>query len=323
MVRGASDAGPGRNGKETYLELLINGAYVNCLLDTGSEVTLIPHQLAAGIQLTPTSQKLLAANNTLINVEGEISLTVGEVPHQFDIRGYVSSHVIDVILGVDFLDQQRGLWNFARGEIMLNGRVYKLIRRDPMRWHRRVVVTDSTTIPARSECVIPATIVYRNFARPRVSEPCGWITENAEPAEGLRVSRVLLPQRSVDVPVRILNVTTNPVRLEAGSVIADLRPVSFIDGQETGRKTISQEQRAVVEEMVGRVDRTVPRHFTAELEQLLADCADAFSLNENDLGRTSILTHRIATNGARPVRQPLRRHPPAHLDAIHEHVSNM
>ena len=42
MVRGASDAGPGRNGKETYLELLISGVYVNCLLDTGSEVTLIP-----------------------------------------------------------------------------------------------------------------------------------------------------------------------------------------------------------------------------------------------------------------------------------------
>jgi hypothetical protein len=173
-------------------------------------------------------------------------VTVGEVPNQFDIRGYVSSHVIDVILEVDFLDQQWGLWNFARGEIMLNGRIYKLIRRELIRWHRRVVVTYATTIPARSECVIPATIVHRNFARPRVSEPCGWITENAEPADGLRVSRVLLPQCSVDVPFRILNVTANPVRLEAGSVITDLRPVSLIDGQETGRKTISEEQRAVV-----------------------------------------------------------------------------
>jgi hypothetical protein len=71
MMLGASTAGLGRNGKETYLELLINGAYVNCLLDTGSEVTLIPHQLVAGMQLTPTSQKLLAANSTLINVEGK------------------------------------------------------------------------------------------------------------------------------------------------------------------------------------------------------------------------------------------------------------
>ena len=88
-------------------------------------------------------------------------------------------------------------------------------------------------------------------------------------------------------------------------------------------ETISDEQRAVIEYMIGRVDKTVPRHFTAELEELLTDCADAFSLNENDLGRTAILTHRIATNGARPVRQPLRRHPPAHLDAILEHVSNI
>ena len=35
------------------------------------------------------------------------------------------------------------------------------------------------------------------------------------------------------------------------------------------------------------------------------------------------MTHTIDTGDSKPVRQPLRRHSPAHLDAIQQHVSNM
>ena len=50
-----------------------------------------------------------------------------------------------------------------------------------------------------------------------------------------------------------------------------------------------------------------------------------FSLKEKDfdLGRTSLITHHIDTGNAKPIRQPLRRHPQVYLDIIDTEISKM
>ena len=56
---------------------------------------------------------------------------------------------------------------------------------------------------------------------------------------------------------------------------------------------------------------------------ILSDYADVFSRSEYDLGLTDIVTHSIDTGDAKPIRQPLRRYPPAHIEAISQHVDTM
>ena len=75
--------------------------------------------------------------------------------------------------------------------------------------------------------------------------------------------------------------------------------------------------------MVGRVDEDVSDADKRKLMLLLTEFRSAFSRDENDLGRTDIITHGIDTGDSKPVRQPLRRHPPAHLEAIRQHVGSM
>jgi len=59
------------------------------------------------------------------------------------------------------------------------------------------------------------------------------------------------------------------------------------------------------------------------LRSLLVAYQDVFSRSEVDLGLTDLMTHHIDTGDARPIRQQLRRFPPAHTEAISEHVDNM
>jgi hypothetical protein len=59
------------------------------------------------------------------------------------------------------------------------------------------------------------------------------------------------------------------------------------------------------------------------LETLLLQYQDVFSQSEVDLGLTDLIFHRIDTDAARPFRQQLRRYPPAHVEAIAEHVDNI
>ena len=57
--------------------------------------------------------------------------------------------------------------------------------------------------------------------------------------------------------------------------------------------------------------------------ELLLEFSAAFSLSENELGRTSVAKHAIDTGEARPVRQRLRRQPPAYQEIIKDHVESM
>jgi len=50
---------------------------------------------------------------------------------------------------------------------------------------------------------------------------------------------------------------------------------------------------------------------------------DVFSKSEIDLGLTTLIKHRIDTGDSPPFRQPLRRFPPAYIEAISEHNDTM
>ena len=48
-----------------------------------------------------------------------------------------------------------------------------------------------------------------------------------------------------------------------------------------------------------------------------------FSRETYDMGRTNLVEHTIDTGDHRPIRQPLRRHPRAHLDEIDRQVDEL
>ena len=53
------------------------------------------------------------------------------------------------------------------------------------------------------------------------------------------------------------------------------------------------------------------------------DWAHVFSKGEFDMGRTNLIPHRIDTEGHKPFRQPLRRHPRFHEKFIDVQVDEM
>jgi hypothetical protein len=73
-----------------------------------------------------------------------------------------------------------------------------------------------------------------------------------------------------------------------------------------------------VMEMVNWIADPVPEDCRQSLRDILRKYKAAFSFNDKDLGRTTLVRHTIETEGARPIRQPLRRHPVSHQDAIHD-----
>ena len=110
--------------------------------------------------------------------------------------------------------------------------------------------------------------------------------------------------------------------------MSDVNPVQPLTGSpikanvEPERFTTPTEQ-SVVEEMMTRVDGSVPEDLRNQLRKILMKISKVFSQGEWDLGWTDLVTHKIDTGDHAPMRQQLRRYPPSHLQAIDEHLQTM
>ena len=86
-----------------YLNMQIDRQSCECLLDTGSDVTLIPATLIKDEPIQSSTYVLKAANGTEIPILGEVSLAFKLGGYTGSISGLASEHVSEVILGINWL----------------------------------------------------------------------------------------------------------------------------------------------------------------------------------------------------------------------------
>lgn len=58
-----------------YISGTINGQEHNCLLDTGSDVNLMPASVAQDLTIETVSRKILAANGSDIPLKGRVTVS--------------------------------------------------------------------------------------------------------------------------------------------------------------------------------------------------------------------------------------------------------
>ena len=181
-----------------------------------------------------------------------------------------------------------------------------------------MILQEDVCVPARSQVDVPGKVVFRG--RPSGQDSLVWGTKPATIVEGVHVARTLTP------------VDKQPCFIKSGTVISDLEPVVVVEasearvsaisrGDETEVKTCkdpesSSDTPQFVEQLIEGVDPATPESAVIGLNELLISHRAAFSESEYDLGLTGVVEHRIETGSARPVRQHLRRYPPAHLEVI-------
>ena len=309
-----------RLDKAAYLRLLVYGEWVDCLLDTGSEVCLFPGKYAAKAGVTPGRHKLYAANGTEIGIAGEVVVEVAAGSLTFKIGGLCSNNVSEIILGLNFLKAQGAVWDFKSGTVLLNNVLFELRARDTGGMCRRIILETTAAIPPRSEAVLPAFVEFKGG----IHSAGQWATRAQQVVGHVYAASGLLPNKAVNVPVRLLNAGDEDVTLQAGTVltVADEVTCGVTDNEAPVVEGTDARVRAIAD-MVGQVDDSVSQEIRDELTKILEDYAGAFSFDDLDIGHATAAQHSIEVGDARPVRQRFRRQPPAHQAAIDVHVRDM
>jgi len=121
------------------------------------------------------------------------------------------------------------------------------------------------------------------------------------------------------------NTTNKPQLVKRGTCLGELDTVEVLDDKpriEEDDKVI-EPQDDVREILMDKLPEDMTDAERDKVDELLRDYDDIFSTSTYDMGRTHLMEHSIDTGDHRPIRQPLRRHPMAHLDEIDQQVNDL
>jgi len=330
MTRGLSTAA---DKGYVYIRAEIQELECVCLLDSGSEVTVFPDRVVPKHLLRPTSQRLHAANGTILELIGEVELTCYFGELELLVHGVVSPRIYEVMFGQDFLTRQKVHWDFEQSTIGMHGHEFPLLAGEHRGWCRRVVLEQSKEIPAWSETVIEGGQQYRNTKSCDGADSGLWTTDNCVVQRELQVARTLVNGDRDRVPVRVINMSQHPITLSKGTVLSDLEEAVGVIEQisqpsdpsmgESPTVQTNNTEGAHVQPILDGIDVNVSNEDRQKLKTLLRDYTDIFSQSEYDLGRTNLSEHIIDTGDNKPVREALRRQPPLYQKVIREQTDEM
>src|SRR5260221_3598325 len=196
-----------RIGKAYFLKLKINGKSHDCLLDTGSEVTLMPARLVEGMTLRPTSRFLFAANGTKIVMQGELDTPVEAGGVKSMAKFLVSDQLDDIILGLDWMIENGCVIDCKTGRVQING-IEMPMTRHLLKACHRIMLRQDITIPPKSVMDLNGLLVYSHVK----SRSNSWITTAAEPCRGLHLANTLVSDagNGEGVFLQAINVAGDP-----------------------------------------------------------------------------------------------------------------
>jgi len=214
-------------------------------------------------------------------------------------------------------------WDFAKGILIINVKIFHLVPGKGTGFCQRVVATEKVTIPARLQAIVPGRVeINRLYAN---ADDNVWTTEVSELENGVNVARAILPERLDNLPILVLNVSNESCEINAETVLTELSLATCGESNDESVLTANEGDRSYkhLSKLLEGNDERVLEEQRVELIKILREYADVFSTGEHDLEETSLAAHQIDTVDARPIRQTLRRQPFHLLDKIDEYVIKM
>ena len=299
----------------------IAGVGVDAVVDTGASTTIIsPVVLDSSVEgwdeihrLQNHSLQLATGATAPIIGRGFVSFKLGTVKTRIEV--WVAKVCDPCLIGLDVLTAGGCKIDLGRGVMQLGGEELPL---GGVSTDERVELEapDSVVIPPGAEAVVPA----RWRAHPTWQGSCGLAELPAgQSTPGLVVGRTLVNTDGPVVPVRVINVSTEPRTIRRGTKVADCTPVIEVAELRDDNVEPDRPQRESPDsvrnwpgpicEMVNWSSVDLEDAQGEALHKLVNRHMGIFSLSPEDIGRTGLVQHQIHTDGARPVRQPARRLP--------------
>ncbi|KAL5007119.1 hypothetical protein ScPMuIL_015925, partial [Solemya velum] len=276
-------------------------------------------------QSTPNAQGA-GTNGEYLQIAGtcEINLSIGSCvyPHKVLIANIAEK----AILGNDFLRQNRVVIDLSRNKLKIGTNTVQLYCDEGSFQCCKVTAARNFVIPPESEVVVEG-LMHR-----RGSPFCEGVVESVSQLRQnhpqLMAAKTLVDcELSRKVPVRLLNVTSEPAIVQEGSRIGMLYPVQneihSVPSNETNVSTNKDEVSDSFLDLINRTRGNVPTDKEQVVEDLLLKNKQVFVGPDEKLGRCNLYEHEIETGSALPIKQRAYRLPVHKREEVDKQVESM
>ena len=309
----------------------VNNLSIQIVLDTGAAVTLLKKDIWDKLHFTSadleqwTRQPLVGVEGTPLNVHGtmELELKMGEEIFQTKVI-VADGLTAELILGLDFLEEHNCTIEIGRKTLHFidRGTSVTLQGCGEVTMPIGVAMGETVQVPAYSEMKVMVNLTQTPTSGT-------WIMEGD--TTPIIVARSLHNNSTGEIPVRLLNPTAESVTLYKRQKIGmlqeaeeELEPCLGVSTIQTGNLAENiKAKREMLWKLVEGGDGPLTEANKEQLFYLLGEYADIFAISKEDLGRTAKVQHRINTGNSHPIRQPLRRIPPAKWEEVRQLLKEM
>ena len=335
---------------EAYLEIRLRTRKMCALLDTECDHSVIGRSIIPNAVMQPTNERLYTADGAELPLLGGIKLNFRVQKTWTSVLVVVSEAINDLILGIDWLTENKCVWDLGNRTFEVKGTSGTLHDKQSRKSVRRLYVDNETVVPAKGQMHVPARTIFPSFTASGV-----WAVTPKAINQDTVVASGLHDGSDLNTVVRIVNLNGKPRKFRKSNFITEAESVEICedDSCEVGVGTFHNEavdplnsanmfsdidldaenrfmgiQKAEddtkhLESMLKNIGQSLSEQQTREVVEFLKKNSDVFAKSEFDLGRTGLVKHVIDTGENEPFKQQLRRHPMAHLPVIDEHVDKM
>ncbi|KAK3090718.1 hypothetical protein FSP39_014054 [Pinctada imbricata] len=309
-------------GAGIYVDVLINGVPGKFLVDSGSTVTIISreHFEQLNLVLHDTDMKVFTANEKEMPIDGftEVTITLGQ--KQVKIQAVVSSILAQGILGLDALKECGYLLDISDARFISKDMSHTL----PLTFEGRVgcfriTSCQTVSIPPRSEMVIQGKIDKQpNETLPLVGiiEPSVKSLTNSRPL----TARVLVATDDTGkIPVRLLNIEDTSKVVYKDTDIGQLESAEEVQVPQCQGEILDEE----LEKLASESSRNLTQDEQSQVKDFLYKHRAMFAKSNKELGKATLVKHKIDTGTSRPIKQPLRTVPVHLTSEIDRNIDEM
>jgi hypothetical protein len=218
------------------------------------------------IRFKPSQYSMTAANGSRINILGERRITFDLNNVSLTMPMLISNDIDEAMLGIDFIVQHRCATDFVRGILQVRGNRIDLHRRGKILDCRRVILNQTVTIPPRTEMDTLIHVPLKNCTDRQNT----WLVETKQICPGLLVASIILPNNT-DTVTRLCNISSEPRRLEAQTVIARAVAAELVPHQSPHASPAREEDMALI---IAKITENLPVEMTVTHRQY-KDCPNS------------------------------------------------
>ncbi|XP_054281163.1 uncharacterized protein LOC128998832 [Macrosteles quadrilineatus] len=282
-------------------------------------MTILNPNTVSTEDISPTSWSLRTATGQLAQVYGQTVAT-------FHIGGCVFQHCAlvadideDVILGTDIMVKYGLKLDMSRGLVTLGDEDVILRRGKDI--SARVLLLEDTTLPARSQVIVQATVEGDwTSGQSVLLEPAS--DSESQLGRGVFVARSLF-NLGHENPVQLMNLNGFPVTIKRGVTIGTCVAVNSVVRQLKSCPPSPNRLPKELEDFVESTCQELTHQESAKIKDFITRWQDVFEYGSGPRGRTNIVQHKIDTGDAKPIRQAPRRLPLAKRDEAERIIKEM